>query len=143
MAVDEITAGSAENALASNEIVVICFYAPWSEAYREHEQTFVAASEAYPDVSFGRCNAEIAPRLVRELSITEVPTLVLFREQVAVERISGIVPVEQLGQLLEHVRALDMAHVHDHSSDNHVCRCGRRKAKAEPQPAETEASEAP
>ena len=88
MATVALTQDNFEKTIAGPGIVLVDFWAPWCGPCRQFGPVFEAASEAHPDVVF--------------------PTLMAFRDGVAVFRHSGSLPQSALDDLIGQIGALDM-----------------------------------
>jgi thioredoxin 1 len=73
---------------------------------------FEQASNANPDMVFGKVDTEAQPALGAAFNIMSIPTLMIFREQVLVFSQPGSLPAPALEDLIGQVRALDMEAVH-------------------------------
>ncbi len=61
---------------------------------------------------FGKVDTEAQPELGMAFNVMSIPTLMIFREQVLLFSQPGSLPAPVLTDLIEKVRALDMAEVH-------------------------------
>jgi len=130
MATVEITRDNIKQTLSNNDIVVVCFHTQWSEPAQQYAKTFAEAAEQNAGVVFGLCDAESQGRLVEELGISEVPTLVVFREEIGVFAWTGGIAADRFGRLIQSTRELPMDHIREEMEGKHVCRCGRQAAMA-------------
>ena len=73
-----------------------------------------AVSEKHPDVVFSKVDTEAEQQLAAEAGITSIPTLMAFREKVLVFSQPGALNAQQLEQVVDAVKALDMEEVHAH-----------------------------
>jgi thioredoxin len=112
MATVVLTRDNFEQTVSGNPIVVVDFWAPWCAPCRYFAPVFDKASEAHPDVVFGKVNTDEQQELAGAFHIRSIPTLMVFRERVILFQQAGALPGSALEQVLAQAKALDMAQVH-------------------------------
>ena len=94
--------------------VIVDFWAEWCGPCKQFGPTYSAISEKHPDVVFSKVDTEAEQQLAAEAGITSIPTLMAFREKVLVFSQPGALNAQQLEQVVDAVKALDMDEVHAH-----------------------------
>ena len=117
-----------ESTVADSDIVLVDFWAAWCGPCRMFAPVFEKASEANPDIVFGKVDTEAERALAAQAGITSIPTLMIFRQGILVFSQPGALPGSALNDLIGQVRALDMDDVrrqiaeddHDHAGHDHA-----------------------
>jgi thioredoxin 1 len=130
MATVTLTKDNFEDTVTGNDIVLVDFWASWCGPCRIFAPVFEQASETHTDIVFGKVDTEDQPEIASAFGIMSIPTLMIFREQVAVFGQPGALPEAALESLIAQVRDLDMdevhkavaehehEHAHDHGHDH-------------------------
>lgn len=112
MATIELDKNTFGSTIRENPMVIVDFWAPWCGPCRAFAPTYEAASAKHPDIVFAKVNTEVEQEIAAAFAIRSIPTLMVFREQVVLYAQPGAMPAGALEQLIEQVRAIDMAEVH-------------------------------
>lgn len=107
----ELTEATFEEAITSNDIVLVDFWASWCGPCRQFAPVFESSAEQHPDVVHAKVDTEAEQGLAAAASITSIPTLMAFREGILVFNQAGALPQQSLQQVVEAVKGLDMDEV--------------------------------
>ena len=99
-------------------ILVIDWWATWCGPCRAFAPIYEKASDKYTDVVFGKIDTDAEQELAATFEIRSIPTLMVFRDQVLVFARPGMIPGAALEDLVDKVKALDMAEVHRKVAEN-------------------------
>ena len=113
MSIVELTKDTFQAAVEKPDgTLIIDFWAPWCGPCRGFAPVFEKAAEAHPEVTFAKVNTDVEQEIANALQIRSIPTLMVFREQVLLFSQPGALSGGQLNELLEQVKKVDMAEVH-------------------------------
>jgi thioredoxin 1 len=122
MATLALTEQNFEETLHKGGILFIDFWAEWCGPCRAFAPIFETASITHADITFAKVNTDEQPGLGQAFEIQAIPTLAVFRDGVLVGQNVGALPGTAFEEVIQQVRALDMAKVKDDAA--------RRKAAA-------------
>jgi len=111
MATVELTLENFEQTVNDNPVVVVDFWAPWCGPCRGFAPIFESASEAHPDVVFGKVNTDEQVELAGAFGVRSIPTLMVVRERIVLFHQAGALPAAALEQVIQRAKALDMDQV--------------------------------
>jgi thioredoxin 1 len=112
MATVNLTSDDFETTVLEPGIVLVDFWAEWCGPCKQFGPIFEEASNANPDITYGKIDTEDQQALAGAAGITSIPTLMAFRDGVLVFSQPGALPAPALNQVIDAVRGLDMEDVH-------------------------------
>lgn len=113
----EITKENFDEVMDKSEIVLLDFWASWCGPCRMFGPIFENVSTRHPDIVFGKVNTENEQELAGSFQIRSIPTLMAFRQDVLLFEQSGVLPEAALEDLIQQIKALDMAKIKKEMED--------------------------
>ena len=107
----DITTADFEKTVTDNDIVLVDFWAEWCGPCKAFGPVFEKVSGKNPELTFAKVDTDAEQQLGAMLQIQSIPTLMAFREGIAVFRHSGAIPEQALDDLVDQIKGLDMDEV--------------------------------
>lgn len=104
MSVKEVNSEQFEEIIATDDTILIDFWAPWCAPCKNFEPIYNRVATKFPDVHFLKVNIEEQTALAEAFSIRSIPYLVIMKEQIVIYAESGTVPESTLIELVEQAR---------------------------------------
>ena len=108
MASVELTHSSFGTQIEKTGITLVDFWAEWCGPCRMFAPIFEAASEKYPEITFGKVDTEAQQQLAEEAGISSIPTLMVFRDGILLYNNPGALPAKALDEIIKAVQDLNM-----------------------------------
>ncbi len=100
-----------EGRVMADGIVLVDCWAPWCGACRDFTPTFEAAAERHPDHTFAKLNTQAEEELTKELKVSHIPTIILFRDGLLLLRRPGYLSEKEIDEVIGTAEGLDMQQV--------------------------------
>ena len=107
----DITTADFEKTVTENDIVLVDFWAEWCGPCKAFGPVYEKVSGKNPEITFAKVDTDAEQQLGAMLQIQSIPTLMAFREGIAVFRHSGAIPEQALDDLVDQIMGLDMDEV--------------------------------
>lgn len=108
MSVLELNKNNFDKTIQENDIVIVDFWAPWCAPCKQFAPTYEDMSQKINGVSFTKVNTEDEQELGAQFQIRSIPTLMIFREQIAIFSQPGAMSSADLEAVLDKAKGLDM-----------------------------------
>lgn len=90
--------------VGQHKLVLVDFWAGWCGPCRSLAPVLEQLAELYKEkeeVAIGKLDIDVNPVSTQQYAISTLPTIVIFRAGLEVERLSGFHPLEKLQQTIE------------------------------------------
>ncbi len=108
MAVLELNKKNFDATIQNNTLVVLDFWAPWCGPCKQFAPTYDSVSEKFTEIVFAKINTEEEQELAGNFQIRSIPTLMIFRDQIAIFSQPGAMTGADLETIINKAKGLDM-----------------------------------
>lgn len=103
-----LTQQNFQTVVATNHIVLVDFWATWCGWCTRFAPVYEASSETHRDIVHATVEAEAEPALAAAGQVDRYPWIMAFREGMLVYSKAGFLPADQLEELVQQIRWMDM-----------------------------------
>ncbi len=108
MPIVDLTAESFDQVLRDNPVVLVDFWAAWCSPCRMFDPVYESAAAHHDGIVFTRVDVDAHPRLIKELGVASIPTLMAFRDGRLVATSTDALPLRALNTFIDGVCRIDM-----------------------------------
>lgn len=117
MATINLNQADFEETISKPGITIVDFWADWCGPCKNFAPVFESSSERHPEITFAKVDTEAERPLSSTLSISSIPTVMIYRDGILFYNEAGALPSENLDKLLHLVGEIDMLKVHIEIAD--------------------------
>lgn len=94
--------------VTEHAFLVILFSASWCAPCQPFAKVFAEVAAQHPELLFATVDIDIATDLARNFQVTQVPALMVVRERIVIDMISGAMHAHELTHHVQMWQAFDM-----------------------------------
>ncbi|SDK13205.1 thioredoxin 1 [Methylophilus rhizosphaerae] len=100
--------------VTANDFLVLLFTAKWCHPCQPFAVVFTEVAGRYPQILFAVADIDVATDLTANFQVRQVPALMVIRERVVVDMVTGAMHAHELNHHVQMWQALDMASMTAH-----------------------------
>jgi len=100
--------------VSNGGIVVADCWASWCGACKDFNPIYERVSDKFPRHTFGKLNTQVEKELVSKLGIENIPTLMLYRDQILLFKQEGYYEESEFEDIIRQAESLNMDEVRTH-----------------------------
>lgn len=104
--------------VADHDFVVLLFTAKWCDPCQAFYPAFNEVASHHPSISFAIADIDVATDLAANFQVAQVPALMVVRERVIIDRVTGAMHAHELQHHLQMWQAFDMTAINEHFSQS-------------------------
>ncbi|MGP1717507.1 MAG: thioredoxin family protein [Methylophilus sp.] len=94
--------------VTAHDFLVISFSAKWCEPCQPFAAVFAEVAAQHPQVLFATVDIDVAKDLATNFRVTQVPALMVVRDRVVIDMVSGAMHAHELTHHVQMWQAFDM-----------------------------------
>lgn len=108
-----LTKDNFDSFLNADKVIVAYFWAEWCAPCKGFKPVFQKVASSETNVLFGMIDIEAQAELAKDFAIRSVPTIMVFRNNIALCQEAGALPEAALRDLIRQAESLDMQKVQE------------------------------
>jgi thioredoxin 1 len=94
--------------VSEHDFLLILFSASWCAPCQPFAQVYAEVAAQHPQLVFATVDIDTATDLVRNFQVTQVPALMVVRERIVIDMVSGAMHAHELTHHVQMWQAFDM-----------------------------------
>lgn len=100
--------------VTAHDFLIVLFSAKWCEPCQPFAPIFAEVAAQYPQILFCVSDVDVATDLAANFQVRQVPALMVIRERVVVDMVTGAMKAHELDHHVQMWQALDMTEIERH-----------------------------